>query len=146
MVKLFGGELLVGVALAVKLYFLGFFDLCGNCLAVVGVGLLLGEFRMGDGGDLDLHVDAVKERAREFVLVAGDLVWCAAASAFGVSEVAAGAGVHGSDELEACGVLGALGGSDDGDLTGFEWFTQGFECVAGVFGEFVQEEDAVMCE
>ena len=64
----------------------------------------------------------------------------------GVAEVATGAGVHGGDEHEVGGVVGADGGARDGDLAVFEGLAEGLEDGARVFGELVEEEDAVVGE
>ena len=61
-----------------------------------------------------------------------------------VVEVAAGAGVHGGGEHEARGEAERHGGACDGDGVVFERLAEDFEDVAGKFGEFVEEENAVV--
>ena len=58
--------------------------------------------------------------------------------------VAAFAGVHGGDELEAAGISGASGGSADRDAAVLEGLAQHFEALAGELGQFVEEEDAAV--
>ena len=61
-----------------------------------------------------------------------------------VAKPAAGAGVHGSHELKACGEVGALGGTGDADVAGFQRLAQGFEHASVKFGEFVKKQYAVV--
>lgn len=68
----------------------------------------LAEVGVVDFADGDVHVDAVEERTRELFVVSVDLVLSAGAFVSGVVEVAARAGVHGSDEHEI-GRVGGLG-------------------------------------
>ena len=58
--------------------------------------------------------------------------------------VAAGAGVHGGDELEARGEVAFHRGAADGDVAVFQRFAQHFEDAAVEFGQFVEKEDAVV--
>jgi len=95
-------------------------------------------------GDGEVDVDAVKQRPGDFLSVARDLVGGVAAGAFGVAVVAAGAGVHGGDELEAGGEVAFHRGAADGDMAVFQRFAQHFEDAAVEFGQFVEKEDAVV--
>ena len=58
--------------------------------------------------------------------------------------MAAGAGIHGRDELEARGEFAALGGSGDGDLAGLQRLAQRLQRAACELGEFVQKQYSVM--
>ena len=60
--------------------------------------------------DLDRNVDAVEQRPGQLRAVARDLVGRATAPAAVVAEIAAGAGIHRGDELEARGEV-APGGA-----------------------------------
>lgn len=83
-------------------------------------------------GDLG---DVVLDERRGAVALAGSVV-----------EVAAGAGVHGGGEHEGGGEAERHGGACDDDVAVFEGLAHDFEDVAGEFGEFVEKEDAVVCE
>ena len=85
------------------------------------------EFAVVDLRDLDVDVDAVEQGAGDALAVGFDLAWRAAAFAFRIAEVAAGAGVHGGDEHEAGGEGEAAGGAGDGDLAVFERLAQDLE-------------------
>ena len=106
----------------------------------------LTEVGVFDLGDVDVHVNAVKERAREFFAIGVDLGLSAGTFVGGVAEVAAGAGVHGGDEHEVGGVGGFGAGAGDGDFLVFERLAEGFEDRAGEFGDFVEKEDAEVGE
>ena len=58
--------------------------------------------------------------------------------------VAAFAGVHGGDELEAAGISGTSCGSADRDAAVLEGLAQHFEALAGELGQFIEEEDAAV--
>ena len=73
-----------------------------------------------DRGDLDLQVDAVEQRPADARLIAQHRVGCAAAGLRRIAELAAGAGVHGGDELEAGRELGLAGGARNDDAPGLE--------------------------
>ncbi len=62
----------------------------------------------------------------------------------GVVEITAGTGVHCGDEHKIGGVADADVGARDGDFAVFEGLAKGLEDGARVFGDFVEEEDAVM--
>ena len=105
-----------------------------------------GRLEVGDGqrGHFEEQVDAIEQRPGELAAVAGDLVGRASAAPVRVAVVAAGAGVHRRDELEAGREFGPAGGAGDGDVAGFEGLAQGFEHAAVEFGEFVEEQHAVV--
>src|SRR3954471_20822275 len=73
------------------------------------------EVPVRDRGDLEVDVDPVEERARDPRPVALDIGLGAAADMHGVSEVAAGAGVHGCREHELCRKSEAYGGTGQRD-------------------------------
>jgi len=93
---------------------------------------------------LDVQVDAVQQRAAELALVARHLVGRAAAAALCTAPEAAGAGVHGRNQLEARRKLRAVRGAGDGDAAGLQRLAQGLQRAAAEFGEFVQEQCAVV--
>ncbi|MNT50589.1 hypothetical protein D3C72_1875150 [compost metagenome] len=59
-------------------------------------------------------------------------------------EVAARAGVHRRDELEAGGEVGVAGGAGDGDAAGFQRLAQDFQHSAVELRQFVEEQHAVV--
>ena len=99
-----------------------------------------------DALDGEAEVDAVEEGTGELLLVVLDLGGSAGALVGGVAEVATGAGVHGGDQHEVGGVVGLEVGARDSDLAIFERLAEGLEDGARVFGELVEEEDAVVGE
>lgn len=73
----------------------------------------VGVFDLRDG---DVHVDAIKEGARELLLVSVDLILSAGTFVSGVAEVATRAGVHGGDEHKISRVGGFSIDARDGNL------------------------------
>jgi hypothetical protein len=58
--------------------------------------------------------------------------------------VPAGAGVHRADELETGRVIGAPRRAGDVDAPRFKRLAQDFEHLAVEFGQFIQEENAMV--
>jgi hypothetical protein len=58
------------------------------------------------GGHFHMQIDAVKQRAAEFALIARHLVGCAAAGFDTRTQIAARAGVHGCHQLKLRGKFG----------------------------------------
>lgn len=77
-------------------------------------------------------------------MVSGNLSGGAGAGVIRIAVVATGTGVHGGDEHEIGWVGSMLIGAGKSDLAIFEGLAKRFEDVAGVFGEFVEKEDATM--
>lgn len=114
-----------------------------------GGGFALGggaEFVDGEGGSLDVEVDAVEERTADAGAVALDLRRRAAALVAGVAEVAAGARIHGRDEHKAARQGDLAGATRDGDVAVFEGLAKDLQGAAFELGEFVEEEHAVVGE
>jgi len=88
--------------------------------------------------------DSVEQRAGDPAAVAGDLVLRATAATVGVTKVAAGTGVHGRDQLEACRKLGLPRGARYRYLAGFQRFAQHFEHVPFEFGQLIEKQYAVV--
>jgi hypothetical protein len=80
-----------------------------------------------DRGHPDVQIDAVQQRPAQLALVARHLVRRAAAGLERAAEVAAGAGVHRRDELEAGREFGPSRGARDGDGAGLQRLAQRFE-------------------
>ena len=95
-------------------------------------------------GHLDVEIDAVEQRSAELALVARHLVGRAAAGTCAGAEKAAGAGIHRGDQLEARGKLGPPRGARDGDGSGLERLAQCLQRGAWKFGQFVEEQHAVV--
>lgn len=96
--------------------------------------------------DLKNEVNTIEDGAREVFLVIQNLSWQTGADVVGVTEIATGAGIHSADEHETGGIGGVLVGASDGDSTVLKGLTKGFEDGSGVFGHFVEEEDAAVGE
>jgi len=107
----------------------------GRAFARCGAQQFLG----GQRSHFHMQINPVQQRAAEFALVTRNLVGRATAGTQTGAEVAAGAGVHGSDQLEAGRKLGALGGAGDRDGAGLQRFAQGFQRGTREFGEFIEE-------
>lgn len=98
----------------------------------------------GQGANFHMQVDAIQQRAADARLVARHLVGRAAAALHRRPPMAAGAGIHGRDELKARGKFAALGGSGDGDLAGLQRLAQRLQRTARELGKFIEEEHAVV--
>ena len=128
-------------------------ELDRTCCGATGADWGRGFARLGgtqlfdaESGCLNVNIDAVDEGAADAGAVALDLGEGATAGVDGVSGITTGAGVHGADEHEGGGESNFGGASGNRDLTVFEGLTQNFKGVAAEFGEFIEEEDALMCE
>jgi len=95
-------------------------------------------------GYFHMQVDAVEQWAAELALVAADLVGCAAAGARGVAQEAAGAGIHGGDELKACWKFALQRRARDADVPAFQRLAQGLQRGAGKLRQLVQKQHAVV--
>jgi hypothetical protein len=73
----------------------------------------------GQGRNFDMQVNAVHEWTTQLGLVAVNLVGGAAAGLQGRAKVAAGAGVHGGDQLKPCWKFGPACGAGDRNGAGF---------------------------
>ena len=93
-----------------------------------------------------MEVDAVEQRAGDALAVVLDLSGGTAAIALGVTEVPAGAGVHGGHEHEVGGEGEAARGPRDGDAVVFERLPQNLEGGPAEFGQLVEKEDSVVGE
>lgn len=77
-------------------------------------GAAAGQVVKLDRRDLDVQVDAVEQRTGDFGNVALDSIFRAGAGDAWVSAIAAGTGVHGSNEHHRAGIGDAGGGAGDG--------------------------------
>jgi hypothetical protein len=139
-----GGHLGVAVQLffrrgeAFELFLAGANDAVAN----LGGGFRLvggAHFFVVHGGNVDVDIDAVHERAGDFRDVALDHGSGAVAFATAVVVEAAGAGIHGGGQHEARGEGERHGRAGDADRAVFEGLAQDFEDVAGKFGKLVEE-------
>lgn len=96
--------------------------------------------------DVGDEINAIKDGAREAFTVGGDLSGATGTGMVGVAIVAAGAGVHGSDEDKVGGIGGVLVGAGKGDLPILKGLAESFKNVARIFGQLVKEEDATVGE
>ncbi len=92
-----------------------------------GAGLVGAEVAVGDGGDFDVNVDAIEERAGDAAHVGLDLARGAAALVARVAVVAAGTGVEGGDEGDGGGEGERALDAGDGDDAVFEGLAEDFE-------------------
>ncbi len=93
-----------------------------------------------------MQIDAIEQRAGDAAAVACYLFGAAMAAAVGFAQVAAGAGIHGRDQLETGGKLGLTGRTRNHDVARFQRFAQDFEHPALEFGQFIEKQDAVVRE
>ncbi len=98
----------------------------------------------GDGIHLYAQVDTVQQRTGNPAAVLPHGAGRAGAGMGRVAVIAALAGVHGRDQLEATGVSGASRRAADGDLAVLQRLPQNFETFAGKFRQFVQKQNAAV--
>ncbi len=91
-------------------------------------------------GQGDVQVNTVQQRSRHPGLIAGDDLGSAAAVRLVTAQVAAGAGVHGGDQLEACRIAVPPLGAGDRDLPQFERLAQCVEHAARELGQFIEKQ------
>ncbi|KAF4529881.1 hypothetical protein B566_EDAN018180, partial [Ephemera danica] len=111
------------------------------------VGELFGAGKMFLPQVLDLQINAVQQRPADARLVARHGIGRAAAGLArgGLrTQVTAGTGVHGGDELEARRKLRLVRGAGNGDAPAFQRLAQGLERMALEFGQFIQEQHAAV--
>lgn len=135
----------LGVGEALALEFPGGGDLLAD-LGAAGPWRPVGEFFEGDGGDFDVDIDTIEERAADSGHVAFDLRWGAIAATARVGAVAAWAGIEGGHEHEAGGEGRAAHGARDGDDPILEGLSHDFERFSIELGKFIEEENAVVGE
>ncbi len=114
----------------------------GRTLALPGPRELLA----GDGGDVDVQVDAVQDGAGDAAPVAKQLLVPAQAGAAGVAQEAARARVHGGDQLELGRVVDGAARPGEDHVPLLERLAQGLEDVAPELGQLVEEEHAAVGE
>jgi hypothetical protein len=139
----------VGAAVGVEAFSLNG-DGAGHLLAHLGGGGAFGfagEVAVGDCRDLQVDVDAVEEGAGDAGHVAFHVGQFGGGGLAGIDGALAGVGgVHGGNEHKACGEGDGGVGAGDGDGAGLEGLAEDFEDATGEFGEFIEEEDAVVGE
>lgn len=123
----------------------GTFDARADIEARLGVARGF-EFVEGDARDFDVKVDAVHNGTGNPRLVAGGLAGRAGAEAFGITQVAAGAGIHRGDQDETRREVKGSLGAGDRDVAVFEGLSKVFEDTFGELTEFIEEEDATVGE
>ena len=78
-------------------------------------------------GYFNLNINAVEQGTTDLVQVFMDLSRRTLTGLGGVVVIAAGAGVHRSDEHKVAGVFDAVLGTCDGDFSVFQWLAQHFK-------------------
>mgnify|MGYP007090654815 CR=1 FL=1 len=133
----------VGAALALLLALSGEGDLAGDGGAV---GAVVGGGSKGGGfaGDGEVQVDTVEQGPGQFVAIALDQFAAAAAAPGGIAEIAAGAGVHGSHQLETRREAHPVPGPGDDNLAGFQRFAKYLQYPAFKLGKFIEKKHTVM--
>lgn len=92
----------------------------------------------------DMQVYAVQQGAGQAAAVARHLVAGAAAACRAVAQIAARAGIHGGDELEAGGKADLVGGAGNHHMARFQGLAQDLEHLAVKFGQLIQEQYAMV--
>ena len=105
-----------------------------------------GDVAVFDGGNFDVEVDAIEERAGDALAITLHLERTAAAFAFQIAEVAARTGIHRGHEHELGWEGYAAGCARDRDFAVFQGLPHHFERGAFELGKLVEKEDAVMRE
>ena len=77
-----------------------------------------------------MQINAVQQRAAQAGLVAADLIRAAATRRHVAPQKSAGTRIHGRNELECGGKLGAVVCAHDGDAAIFQRFAQCFQGAA----------------
>ena len=93
-----------------------------------------------DGLHLDLQVDAVQQRARDFAHVVGALILVADAFLLGMPIIAAGARIHRSHEHERGGILGRILGARNSDHPILQRLAHHLQHVSRKFWQLIQME------
>ena len=102
--------------------------------------------RRGYAAHLGMQINAVQQRPGNSRAVALNLVWRTAAAPFGITEIAAGTGIHRRHQLKARRVSDLVPRPGQCDLSGFQRFAQHLQAVAAELGEFIQEQHASVGE
>jgi len=93
-----------------------------------------------------VQVEPIEQRASKSSAVARNRRFSTAAAARAIAGVAAGARIHGGDELETRREFALPRGTRDGDAAGLERLAERLERGALELGELVEEQDTVMGE
>ena len=102
--------------------------------------------RRWHGGDFDLQVDTVEQRAGQATAIAQHGVRRAAATAGSMPQVAARAGIHGGDQLKAGRKLGLARRTRNADDSRFHGLAQDIEDPALEFGDFIEKQHTAVCQ
>ena len=93
-----------------------------------------------------MDVKSIHQRAGDAVAIGADFSIGAGARSSIVTEVAAGAWVHGADDHGGCRVADIEHGAADPDEPLFERLSHRLQDIATKLGEFVQEKDAAVSQ
>src|ERR1700678_4437046 len=104
-------------------------------------GPLAADFAKFDLGHLDVQINAVEQRAGDAAEIVLDFAGRTAGFA---RHFAVGGGIHGGDQHKLGRESDGAGGAGNGDVAFLDGLAHGFEDAALEFGQFIQEEDAVM--
>ncbi len=93
-----------------------------------------------------MDVDAVEEGSGDFVHIAQNLAGGTDAAVSGVAVITAWAGIHGGDEHEGGGVVDAVLGTTDGDMTVFKGLAKHLKDTTGELRQLIEEQNAIVSE
>ena len=96
--------------------------------------------------DLEYHIDTIQEGSGDFALVAFDLIEATGTGMLGVVIVAAGTGIHRGDKHKIRRILDGPRDTRDIDDLVFDGLSEDFEGLSRELGEFIEEEDAFVCQ
>ena len=91
---------------------------------------------------LDIHT--IQQGAGKTAAILGNLGWGAYTGLVGVTEIAAGAGIHGGNKLKTRREGALPGGSGNMDFAGLQRFPQHFENTPREFRHFIQKMNTMM--
>jgi len=104
------------------------------------------ELAVGEGGHLDVEVDAVEQRTGDPAAIALNLTGVTDAAGVARAVEAAGTGIHGGDEHDAGRIGDGVAGSAQPDDAVLDGLAERFEHVPAELGQLVEEEHAVVRE
>ena len=86
-----------------------------------------------------LQINTIQQGSGDALTITLYLIYSAATSPVLIAEKAAGARVHGRDQLETRGEYGLTCGTGNSDAAGLHRLSQGFECLTLEFRQFIEK-------
>lgn len=109
-----------------------------------GPDRLIGQLAERDGGDFDMDVQAIEQRATDAADVAFDLQRVAFALPLRIAAITARAGVHRGDQHDVGGEGQAAHRTADRHRAVFQWLTQHFQRSPIELGKLIQEQHPIL--